>query len=378
MTQNAPTRLAQLREASLSMLDGLSSAEQRAQSHPELSPMLWHVGHVFFMETHWLAERVFGDSRVTDAWRDLYFPEISAKDERSARLPDAESLHAWAIEVSAHNDAYWRETANYDHPLLQDGYLAAFLSQHYAQHLETMRLARAQLALAGGLPVRPSGIAADAPDTPMRTVGSCAIAIGTNEIGAYDNEQPVFTAHLDAFGIAPRCVSNAQWLGFMQADGYARPELWDEAGWAWRVAHAIDHPQHWRAAAGDDWEIRADIDTDIASAPVHGIGWYEARAFARYAGARLPREVEWEAARRHGALADSEQVWQWCDDPFYPYPGFTAFPYDGYSRPWFDGAHFIARGASVHTEIDVRRPGLRNFYPPTHRHVFAGLRLARP
>lgn len=377
MTQNAPTRLAQLRQASLSMLDGLSPAEQRAQPHPELSPMLWHVGHVFFMETYWLAERVFGDSRVTGPWRDLYFPEICAKDKRSARLPGAESLRAWATQLSAQNDAYWREAADYDHPLLQDGYLAAFLRQHYAQHLETMRLARVQLALADGSPARPCGIAAAAPDSSMVTIAPGMISIGTNDITAYDNEQPVFAAHLDGFDIAPRCVSNAQWLGFMQAGGYTQPEFWDPAGWAWRVVHAIDHPQHWRATADEDWDIAADINTDIARAPVHGISWYEARAFARYADARLPREVEWEAAQRHGALADSEQVWQWCDDAFYPYPGFTAFPYDAYSRPWFDGAHFTARGASVHTEIDVRRPGFRNFYPPSHRHVFAGLRLAR-
>lgn len=377
MTPNASTRIAQLRTTSLSMLDGLSAVEQRAQPHPELSPLLWHVGHVFFMETYWLAERIFGDARVTDAWRDLYVPEICAKDERSARLPDADALSVWAAEVSAQNDAYWRAAAHHDHPLLRDGYLAAFLRQHYAQHLETMRLARAQLALAEGSPAHPSGIAAAAPDTPMRTVGPCSIALGTDDIAAYDNEKPVFTANLNAFSIAPQCVTNAQWLGFIQAGGYKRPEFWDDAGWTWRGAHAIEHPQHWRITAGGDWHIPADIDTDIANAPVHGIGWYEARAFARYADARLPREIEWEAAQRQGALADSDRVWQWCDDAFYPYPGFNAFPYDGYSRPWFDGAHFIARGASVHTEVDVRRPGFRNFYPPGHRHVFAGLRLAQ-
>ena len=78
-----------------------------------------------------------------------------------------------------------------------------------------------------------------------------------------------------------------------------------------------------------------------------------------------------------GQFNDVEQVWEWCDDAFAAYPGFSPFPYDEYSLPWFDGAHFVARGASRHTEADVIRPGFRNFYPPTHRHVFAGLRLAR-
>lgn len=377
MTTNAPTRMAQLRHASVSMLDGLTPAEQRAQSHPELSPMLWHVGHVLFMETYWLAERVFGDTSVTDVWRDLYVPEVCAKDERSARLPDADAVSSWAHEIGERNDDYWRAAADHDHPLLESGYLAAFLRQHYAQHLETMRLARAQLALARTDADEPSAIDAAPPAMSFEPVPAHSVRIGTPTIEAYDNEQPVFTAHVDEFAIAPYCVSNAEWLGFMQAGGYARPDFWDEAGWDWREHESITHPQHWRRVS-DGWSIPADIDTDIANAPVHGIGWYEARAYARYADARLPREIEWEAARRAGVLADAEQVWEWCEDAFYPYPGFRAFPYDGYSRPWFDGDHFIARGASVHTEIEVRRAGFRNFYPPTHRHVFAGLRLADP
>lgn len=376
MTANAPTRMSQLRDASLGMLAGLSPHEQRAQSHPELSPMLWHVGHVFFMETYWLAERVFGDTALTDAWRELYFPEICAKDERSARLPDAGALAQWAAEVRAYNDDYWRAARRQNHPLLADGYLACFLRQHYAQHLETMRLARAQLALAARTDSRATDITAAPPATPMREVDATTVDIGTPGIDGYDNEKPPFASHVPAFRVARHCVTNAQWLGFMQAGGYERPEWWDPRGWEWQRASATWHPQHWQPLTDGRWHIPADIGTDIASAPVHGIGWHEARAYARYAGLRLPREIEWEAAQRAGALENVHRVWEWCDDAFYPYPGFSPFPYDGYSKPWFDGHHFVARGASVHTEIEVRRPGFRNFYPPTHRHVFAGLRLA--
>ncbi|MBS63906.1 SUMF1/EgtB/PvdO family nonheme iron enzyme [Salinisphaera sp.] len=375
MTANPPTRIAQLRQASVAMLDGLSPAEQRCQSHPELSPMLWHVGHVLFMETYWLAERVFGDSSVTEAWRDLYVPEISAKDARSARLPDAADLRAWASALAEENDAYWQRANDVDHPLLTDDYLAAFVRQHYAQHLETMRLVRAQLALAAD-DVMPAAIEPAQPDGRFETIAAHSVDIGTPTIDAYDNEQPVFTAHPATFAIAPYCVTNDQWLGFIQAGGYECREWWDAAGWAWREQAQVQHPQHWQPLA-DGWAIAGDTTPDVGARPVHGIGWYEARAFARYAGARLPRELEWEAARRAGVLGDVEQVWEWCDDAFYPYPGFRAFPYDGYSMPWFDGAHFVARGASVHSEPEVCRPGFRNFYPPTHRHVHAGLRLAR-
>ena len=374
MTANPPSRIAQLRQARVAMLDGLTPAQQRCQSRPELSPMLWHVGHVLFMETYWLAERVFGDTSVTHAWRDLYVPEIAAKDERSARLPEAPDLRRWASQIAEQNDAYWQHARNVDHLLLADGYLAAFVRQHYAQHLETMRLVRTQLALAEYTPA-PTAIEAESPDTVFETVGAHAVDIGTATIDAYDNEQPVFTAYPETFAIAARCVTNAQWLGFIDAGGYQNADWWDDAGWAWRESAQVEHPQHWHALE-NGWFIPTPESADIAQAPVHGIGWYEARAYARYAGARLPRELEWEAARRAGVLSGVGQVWEWCADAFYPYPGFCAFPYDGYSMPWFDGGHFVARGASLHSEIEIRRPGFRNFYPPTHRHIHAGLRLA--
>ncbi|GAB3682292.1 SUMF1/EgtB/PvdO family nonheme iron enzyme [Salinisphaera aquimarina] len=376
MTANAPTRLAQLRAASLAMLDGLSGDELIAQSHVELSPMLWHVGHVFFVETYWIAERVFGDTTITEPWRDLYFPEICPKQNRGARLPDAAALRDWADRVSASNDAYWQRAST--HPLLADGYLAAFVRQHYAQHLETMRHAQAQLCnTRRDGATTASALTARAPVTTRVRVDAQSVTLGTPGIEAYDNEQPPCTVDVAAFELSTHCVSNDEWLGFIEAGGYDDTRFWDDAGWQWRATHAVEHPQHWRALDSRRWHVPSDDDDlPVGCQPVHGIGWYEARAFARYAGARLPREVEWETAARGNRLANAYQVWEWCDDAFYPYPGFRAFPYDGYSMPWFDSAHFIARGGSRHTEPDIRRPGFRNFYPPTHRHVFAGLRLA--
>lgn len=376
MTANPPTRMAQLRAASRAMLEGLSPKQQRCQSHPELSPMLWHVGHVFFIENYWLAERVFGDCTHTDPWRTLYCPEDCPKDVRGARLPDADQLLHWSRTVSAINDHYWRQAEEYPHPLLDKGYLHAFLRQHYAQHLETMRLAAAQLHSARE-PARPCDLYPLAPRPTMIQLARHRVTLGTDSIEAYDNEQPTCAVGVDAFSIATHPVTNAEWLAFMTAGGYTRAELWDAPGWAWRKTERIVKPQRWQALANCQWHIPGHGDRPLAQQAVHGISWYEARAFARYAGARLPREVEWEAARRADALSGCHEVWEWCADAFHPYPGFRAFPYDGYSLPWFDGRHFIARGGSRHTEPEIRRPGFRNFYPPTHRHVCAGLRLAR-
>ena len=377
MTINPPTRLPQLRDSSRAMLDGFDAGQLRRQSHPELSPLLWHVGHVFFVETYWLAERVFGDTRTTDAWRDLYFPEMCAKEARSTRLPDPDALRAWSHDVSRTNDLYWQRATDRDHPLLAQGYLAAFIRQHYAQHLETMRLAAVQLRRRENPNPTANVIEPCAPAGTTHAVAAHRAEIGTEGIEAYDNEQPSFTTAVASFEVAAAPVSNAEWLGFMRAGGYDTPAFWDEAGWAWRQANRIDHPEHWQRVGAHDWHIPTDTAGPIGEQPVHGINWFEARAFARHARARLPHETEWEAAYRAGALDGCHQVWEWCDNAFCPYAGFRAFPYDGYSRPWFDGRHMVARGGSYHTEIEIRRPGFRNFYPPTHRHIFAGLRLAR-
>jgi iron(II)-dependent oxidoreductase len=358
------------------MLDGLSERDMARQPHVELSPMLWHVGHVFFVESYWLAERVFGDTRATDPWHALYSPEDCAKAARSAAVPDAEELLAWTHSVSVDNDVYWQRAVEMDHPLLTGGYLHAFVSQHYAQHLETMRLALAQLALADK-PAPATAWDCAAPSRDAVIVPAGEVTLGHAAIEAYDNERPPVTTTVEEFAIANAPVSNAEWAGFIANRGYDRSELWDADGWAWRQKIGVDHPQHWRHLADGRWGI-AGLRGEAAAPdePVHGIGWYEARAYARYAEARLPLECEWEAACRAERLANTGLVWEWTDDAFAPYPGFRAFPYDGYSRPWFDGAHFVARGASVHTQADIRRPSFRNFYPPTHRHVCAGLRLA--
>lgn len=356
------------------MADGLPFEAIRHQAHAELSPILWHIGHVFFVENYWLAERVFGDSRITDRWRNVYFPEECHKSERSQYLPDSTELESWTTKVAAINDGYWQQTSDIFHPLLSDGYLYKFIHQHYAQHLETMRLARAQ-------------IGADSASEPARNITSCvptsmrssftdeAVNIGSDHIDAYDNEKPRHRVTLKNFSIARKPVSNAEWLGFIQAGGYDRPEFWCTDGWAWRSRERINKPQHWWTDIHGELRIPTTHGRPVDSAPIHGINWYEAKAFACYAKARLPHETEWEAATRANLLENSGEVWEWCANAFHPYPGFQAFPYDGYSKTWFDGKHRVARGGSILSEAEIKRPSFRNFYPPTHRHVFAGLRL---
>jgi iron(II)-dependent oxidoreductase len=173
-------------------------------------------------------------------------------------------------------------------------------------------------------------------------------------------------------------VSNAEYLAFMQDGGYRRKQLWSNAGWEWCRHHDVRHPDHWRQNEEGHWcgiGVRGTYqlaDTE----PVCGISHYEASAFARWAGGSLPHEYEWETACRLGVLQQTGRVWEWCENTFHPYQGFTAFPYPEYSQPWFDGRHYSLRGGSLHTRASVKRPSFRNFFEADKRHIFAGLRLS--
>src|SRR5262249_38865856 len=198
---------------------------------------------------------------------------------------------------------------------------------------------------------------------------------------------------IDTFELARHPVTQAQFAAFMAAGGYRRRELWSSEGWAWREAHAVDRPFHWRRDAPDH--------------PVAGVSAHEAEAFCRRAGARLPREFEWEHAAR-GLVATAESgnlggvhsgttpdgsfpagrsvdgaddlfgnVWEWTASAFEPYPGFRPWPYEGYSQAWFDGQHRVLRGGSWATRPFALRRSFRNWYVAETRQIFAGFRTAR-
>jgi iron(II)-dependent oxidoreductase len=213
-----------------------------------------------------------------------------------------------------------------------------------------------------------------------------SIPAGTAGIGhadgpePFDNELPCHEAAVHGFSIAERPVSNAEFLGFIEAGGYREARFWAKDGRLWLHASAACAPGHWRRDDdGHYYCIGPDGPVELApEAAVTGLSRHEAAAFAAYAGARLPEEHEWEYAmkRRPELWASTGEGWEWCANAFYPYPGFRAFPYEGYSAPWFDGRHYALRGAGPYTRPRLRRASFRNFYTADKRHIFAGVRLA--
>jgi iron(II)-dependent oxidoreductase len=215
---------------------------------------------------------------------------------------------------------------------------------------------------------------------------------------AYDNERPHHSVRLSAFEIDARPVSNAGFAEFVEDGGYRWKEVWDPDGWAWVRARGLERPLYWTEHGEERRFDRTEpLDPDL---PVMHVSWYEADAFARWAGRRLPTEAEWEraasgsraaeanldqlsfgpaparAASSAGALGMLGDAWEWTASTFAGYPGFSAQPYPEYSEVFFGGGHRVLRGGSWATRPRVARVTFRNWDLPYRRQIFAGFRLA--
>ncbi len=364
-----------LRARALTLAQALPGPEQAMSHHADLSPLLWHLGHMLYIEEHWLLERAGGQS--LPAQRAYMFrADGMPRRLRSRFAPPLETLKPAIASWSARMPALLAQYAA--HPLVHGEYLVHFLIQHHSQHIEIMQ----QILLAHAL----QGVSSYHPErTPdPRSVSTHAISrlAGPATMGAdlpclYDNERPAHAIRLSAFRIGLRPVCNAEYLAFILDGGYRDRRWWTAESWRWQQSLGITAPLGWRQDADGRWYAVGpagahDLEDEAA---VLGVSAYEAAAFARYAGSRLPTEQEWECAAREGRLEGIGGAWEWCANVFYPYAGFRAFPYRGYSMPWFDGIHRALRGYSPYTDPSLQRPTFRNFYTPEKRHVFAGVRL---
>lgn len=392
-TQGGETRLDRYRavRALLPQLaQSLSAEDLQAQSMLLTSPGKWHLGHVSWFFEAMLLDRP-GYAPVDDRLKRVfnsYYEALGARVERGERglmtRPSLAEVLAYRAEVDR------RLEARLDAPLTGlDAYLFELGLHHEQQHQELFLMDI--LHLMSRSPLDPAAYDEEPRQTPLQPPrgGWNAFEGGLVRIGAdgdgfaFDNEGPVHQLWLEPYALAADLVTNGDWLGFIEDGGYRRAELWLSDGWAAVQANGWDAPLYWRQEPGEGWTVmtlagRRPLDP---ARPVRHVSYYEADAFARWAGRRLPTEAEWEnAARvRPGAFANLDhEVWQWTASSYAAYPGFrptegTAAEYNGK----FMVNQMVLRGGSFATPRDHLRPSYRNFFYPDQRWSFCGLRLAR-
>lgn len=403
---------AAMRDARARTLELVLNLDHRAWLGPRLAtvnPLLWEVAHLGWFQEHWVLRHARGRPPRLVHGDQLY---DSARVPHDARwdlplLPRA--------EVIAYLDAVLEASLTPPH-----GYFHELAIFHEDMHGEAFAYTRQTLGL------REPTFAA--PIAPFEGAGPWSgdvevpgwrfdLGARREDLGfVFDNEKWSHPVELATFRIARAPVTNDEFRAFVEAGGYHNRALWSDAGWSARLADGAELPMHWLRDDGGALRVRRYNRTEplALNAPVIHVSWFEAEAFCRFAGRRLPSEAEWELAasghekrrfpwgdaaptaaranldglRRRpidvAACAEGDSpfgcrqmignVWEWTASDFAPYPGFVVDPYQEYSEPWFHTPHKVLRGGAWITRARLLRNTWRNFYPPHRRDVFAGLR----
>lgn len=378
-------RLRAIQNKTRKLFEGMSDIHYRLQFHHDLSPAGWYLGHGLFIEDYWLHEVIQGNTEFTSD-KSLFFAKNCPTTQRGPRLPALQAIVKKISEQQDNNDLFLMEKAPplSDHSLFKDEYIENFIIQHYARHYESIYMVLNQIALKKynkdrkKYPYKPQTLL-----KPLALIKNIShIKGGKYFIGgempfSYDNELPSHEIQLNDFFIANTPVTNAQYLLFIENNGYSNKNLWSQAGWKWREENNAQQPEHWLQNTQGQWYGvnhlgPFDLMTDES---IYGINHYEASAFANWAGARLPHEHEWETASRLELIKKTTTVWEWCENTLYPYKGFKNTPYEESSKECFDDKHYVLKGACQFTRQEIKRASFRNYYQPHQRHIFAGLRL---
>jgi len=394
-------RLQRVRERTEALIAGLEPEDLCLQGMADASPPKWHLGHTtWFFEAFLLEPHLSGWRVEEPRWAYLFNSYYDAVGERHPRpqrglltRPPIAAVLAWRRRVDAGLRALVDDLPRRS-PAEADA-LAALLElglQHEQQHQELLLMdlldGFSRNPLEPAVDPGPQGAEAEwtrrSGDDPAargwRSHPGGLVAIGHEDRDPgfhFDNESPRHRVWLEPFELAQGLVSNAEYGDFIADGGYRRPELWMSEGWAVVQARRWQAPRYWRA---DGEFTLAGLRLRQPGAPVRHLSWFEADAYARWAGARLPSEAEWELAASgpDGLPMAFGLLWQWTASPYRPYPGFRAAPgavgeYNGK----FMTSQFVLRGSCFLTPPDHGRLTYRNFFPPASRWMAAGLRLAR-
>jgi iron(II)-dependent oxidoreductase len=414
------------RERSFELVADLTGDQLMGPPLAIVNPLRWEIGHVAWFQERWTLRDKGRLPSLLPGADDLYDSAAIAHDTRwDLRLPSREDTLSYMREV---RDRLIDRLTGRD-PSDEELYFVLLSLFHEDMHDEAFTYTRQTL----GYPEPPfakgsmDGAGRGGPGGPLP--GDVRVPGGTFMFGAaqdepfvFDNEKWMHPVELDTFEIARAAVTQEEFAAFVENGGYRRRELWCEEGREWRESVKAEQPVYWKQADGSGW-LRRNFDQWVPleqHRPVLHVNWYEADAYCRWAGRRLPSEAEWEMAaswdpesgrrrrfpwgndpptpdRAHlewgagagtgcldvGALPAGDSyfgcrqmignVWEWTRDDFRPYPGFVIDPYKEYSQPWFY-THKVLRGGCWTTRSRLIRNTWRNFYMPDRRDVWAGFR----
>jgi iron(II)-dependent oxidoreductase len=420
-------RLEDVRGRTLSLIAGLDWETLKRQHIPILSPMVWDLGHLANFEEQWLCEQVGGHSPLESGLASMFDAVLNPRPTRKdLPLPVARTLWSYLRRVRTRSLQVLEDCASGRHqgPLVEEGFVFEMVAEHEEQHQETMLQLLQVLDAPTYLPAmcRPLPSGRNVLDS-MVMIPAGAFQMGRSGRGfTYDNERPAHEVTLPGFLIDKTPVSCGQYLEFVEDGGYRRKQWWSEAGQEWVTRTRAEAPGNWKRE-GKTWQVRyMDREHELQpELPVVHVCYFEAEAYACWAGKRLPSEAEWEKAALwdpevqvsraypwgdgfpDGQHANLDQlafqpapvgaypggasaygveqmvgdVWEWTSSDFRPYPGFAAFPYEAYSQIFFGSDYKVLRGGSWATRPAVARGTFRNWDYPVRRQIFSGFRCAR-
>lgn len=396
----------QCRIGTLKLFAGIDDSTFRCQAHPEFSPAGWHLGHIGYTEALWLLQHSAKMPPLFPQYHQLFAADGLPKSQRG-QLPSFEELIDYLDHIRQKVLTYL-ETAD----LETSERLWRFIIQHESQHGETIAFVLHLQKWSSDRPQVPQPHPLSRADLqpPADTIEIPAgeFLLGSDRIDALDNERSQHWHFLPTYWIDRYPVTCAQYRQFITAGGYHNPRWWSQAGWQWLQQNPVEHPLYWSDSPTQDHH------------PVCGVSWYEADAYARFIGKRLPTEAEWEKAAcwdetqqtqflypwgnnppaathcnhdnlmqqttavnaypagvsPYGCFDMLGNVWEWTSSCFTPYPQFTFYPYPGYSQVYFDNQHQVLRGGSWATRPWALRCTFRNWYHPGVRQILAGFRCA--
>ncbi|MGV0743001.1 ergothioneine biosynthesis protein EgtB [Mycolicibacterium sp. XJ870] len=411
--------LTRARERTLRLVD-FDDAELHRQYDPLMSPLVWDLAHIGQQEELWLLRD--GNPKrpgmLTPETDRLYDAFVHSRASRVGLplLPPADARAYCATVRSKALDAL--DALPEEDSAFNFGLVISHENQHDETMLQALNLRTGPALLDAGTAL-PAGRPEVAGTSVLIPGGPFVLGVDElTEPHSLDNERPAHTVDVASFRIGRVPVTNAEWRDFIDDGGYRQPRWWSQRGWAHRQEAGLTAPQFWNA---DGTRTRfGHVETIPADEPVQHVTYFEAEAYAAWAGARLPTEIEWEkacawdpvaGARRRFPWGTSEptdllvnlggdalrpapvgaypagasaygveqmlgDVWEWTSSPLRPWPGFTPMVYDRYTQPFFDGDYKVLRGGSWAVAAAILRPSFRNWDHPIRRQIFSGVRLA--